>query len=93
MGTKRYDSVWDALEESGEAAANMKVRAELMVALQERMRKAEGTQADKAETLGITQPRLNDLLRGRIDKFSLDALVNLVSRAGLRVDVKIRRAA
>lgn len=93
MSAKRYDSVWDALEESGEAAANMKMRAELMVALQERMRKRDGTQVEKATMLGITQPRLNDLLRGRIDKFSLDALVNLVSRAGLRVDVRVRRAA
>ena len=90
---KKYESVWDALEESGEDAANMKVRAELMIALQERLRKRRGTQAEKATTLGITQPRLNDLLRGRVDKFSLDALVNLVVRAGLRVDLKVKRAA
>jgi len=43
--------------------------------------------------LGITQPRLNDLLRGRIDKFSLDALVDLAANAGLSVKVKIARAA
>ncbi|MDE2091036.1 MAG: XRE family transcriptional regulator [Gammaproteobacteria bacterium] len=45
------------------------------------------------EQLGITQPRLNDVLRGRIDKFSLHALVNLASLAGLRVDLRVRRAA
>jgi len=50
-------------------------------------------QGEKAEQLGITQPRLNDLLRVRIDKFSLDALVNLASLAGLRVNLWVRRAA
>ena len=51
------------------------------------------SQAEAAKRLVITQPRLNDLLRGRIDKFSLDALVDLASRAGLSVHVKISRAA
>jgi predicted XRE-type DNA-binding protein len=93
MKVKKYHTVWDALEDSREGAANMKVRSELMIALQERVKHQSGTQADKAEKLGITQPRLNDLLRGRIDKFSLDALVNIASRAGLRVDLHIRKAA
>ena len=93
MGTKSFRSVWDALEDTREIAANMKARAEVMIALQERVRKQAGTQTEKARLLGITQPRLNDLLRGRIDKFSLDALVSLASRAGLRVELSIRRAA
>lgn len=90
---KKYRSVWDAIEATGEAAANMKVRAELMIALQERVKRRSGTQADKAARLGVTQPRLNDLLRSRIGKFSLDALVNLAGRAGLRVSLQVRRAA
>ncbi len=54
----------------------------------------ELTQAAAAKRLGITQPRLNDLLRGRIDRFSLDALVDLAAKAGLSVQVKaVRRAA
>lgn len=93
MKEAKFQSVWDAIEEDEDVAANLKVRAELMIALQNRIEKIRGTQADKAQVLEISQPRLNDLLRGRIDKFSLDALVNLVSRAGLRVDVKVRRAA
>lgn len=89
----KFNSVWDAIEDDADIAANLKVRAELMIALQNRIEKFRGTQADKARALVISQPRLNDLLRGRIGKFSLDALVNLVSRAGLKVDVKVRRAA
>ena len=64
-----------------------------MVALQKRVESQDGTQAEKATLLGINQPRLNDLLRGRIDKFSLDALVNIATRAGLKVDLHVRRAA
>jgi len=93
MKPKKYRSVWDALERDPETAANMKARSELMIAIQERLDRQAGTQAEKAERLGVSQPRLNDLLRGRIGKFSLDALVNLASRAGLRVALQVRRAA
>jgi predicted XRE-type DNA-binding protein len=93
MNVKKHHSVWDAIEESSEEAANMKVRAELMITLQERVKRQSGTQAEKAAKLGLNQPRLNDLLRGRIDKFSLDALVNIASRAGLRVNLQVRKAA
>ena len=61
-----------------------------MTDLREHVQKRAGTQAEKAEALGITQPRLNDLLKGRIDKFSLDALVSLAQKAGLRVNVNVQ---
>lgn len=93
MSAKKFNSVWDAIEDTRDTAANMKVRAKLMMALQDRVQRQAGTQIEKATMLGITQPRLNDLLRGRIDKFSLDALVNLASRAGLHVDMRVRRVA
>ena len=93
MRVKKFASVWDALEDDREIAGNMKVRAELMIALQERVRREKGAQTDKAARPGITQPRLNGLLRGQIDKFSPDALVNLAIRAGLRVNLQVRKAA
>ena len=93
MKPRAFRSVWDALEDTPEGAANMKVRAEILIAIQERVRKQKGTQAEKASRLDVTQPRLNDLLQGRIDKFSLDSLVNIAERAGLRIDFRIRNAA
>jgi predicted XRE-type DNA-binding protein len=90
---KKFRSVWDAIERSSEEAANMKARAELMITVQEQVKRQHGTQAEKAKKLGINQPRLNDLLRGRIDKFSLDALVNIASKAGLHVDIRVSKAA
>jgi len=93
MKKQTFASVWDAIEDSTEAAANMRVRAELMIEVQRHVSASELTQAQAAKQLGITQPRLNDLLRGRIDKFSLDALVNMLARVGKQVSVKVRKAA
>ena len=89
----RYDSVWDAIEPSRAEAANMKARAQAMIAIQRAVAKWRLTQAATAKRLGLTQPRLNDLLRGRINKFSLDALVNIAMAAGLEARVAVVKAA
>lgn len=93
MKKQRFASVWDAIEPSRAAAANMKARSELMIAIREAVASWNLTQAAAAKRLGLTQPRMNDLLRGRINKFSLDALINLATRAGLSVRVEVRPAA
>ena len=90
---KTFANVWDALEDSADAAESMKARAALMMRLQKVVRGWGASQHQAAKRLGITQPRLNDLLRGKIDKFSLDALFDLASRAGLKVSLAIKRAA
>jgi predicted XRE-type DNA-binding protein len=74
-------------------AENLKLRAELMMRIEEFCRKSGMTQAQAAEALGLTQPRLNALLKGRIGLFSLDALVNVANRAGLSVRLVVRKAA
>jgi predicted XRE-type DNA-binding protein len=89
MTEDRFTSVWDALEDSSAEAANMKARATLMAALQEAIAGWKLTQVEAAKKLGITQPRMNDLLRGRIDKFSLDALMLLASSAGLTIEWRV----
>lgn len=83
----RFSSVWDALEDTPQEAANMRLRAKLMRTLCETIRAWELPQKDAARRLGISQPRLNDALNGKIDKFSLDALVNLSAAAKLEVDI------
>ena len=59
-----FNSVWDALEDTPQEAENMKIRSNLMMAISDHLEKSDGTQAAKAIKLGITQPRLNDLLKG-----------------------------
>lgn len=88
-----FASVWEALEDSPAEAANMRLRSELMVAVKQAVAGWGVTQAEAARRLEVTQPRLNDLLRGRIGNFSLDALILLAERAGLSVCVQIGQAA
>jgi predicted XRE-type DNA-binding protein len=74
-------------------AENLKLRSDLMIRIVQFYQKSEMTQAAAAKVLGLTQPRLNALLKGKIAQFSLDALVNIASRAGLNVRLVIRKAA
>lgn len=87
IASQRFSNVWDALEDTPQEAANMRLRAKLMRTLCETIRAWELPQKDAAKRLGISQPRLNDVLNGKIDKFSLDALVNLSAAAKLEVDI------
>lgn len=90
---ERYADVWYALEDTPEAAADMRLRSELMISIQQQVAGWGLTQTVAAARLGITQPRLNDLLRGKVGKFSLGALVDLAARAGLQVRVEVDRVA
>lgn len=93
MSDKRFASVWDAIADSPAEAENMKLRSSLMIALTEHIRREGLTQAQAAKLLGVSQPRVSDLVRGKIDLFSIDTLVNMLSAAGLHVEVRIANAA
>lgn len=88
-----YASVWDALTDTPEEAANLKLRSELMRQIEEIVKASGWTQTEAAERCGVTQPRINDLLRGRIARFSLDALVNIAAALGRKVTVRVEDAA
>jgi predicted XRE-type DNA-binding protein len=93
MTNKRFDSVWDAIEDTPEEAANMKLRSELMLALKEHIARAGLSQSQAAKLFGVTQPRISDLMRGKISLFGLDSLVNMAAAAGLYVEMRMREAA
>ena len=93
MNNQRYASVWDAIEGSPAEVENMKLRSELMMALKKHITRTEMSQAQVAKRLGVTQPRVSDLMRGKINLFGLDALVNMAAAAGLHVEMRIREAA
>ena len=88
-----FANVWDALEDTPAQAANMTMRSDLLIVLRQRIGTWKVTQAQAARRLRVTQPRLNDLLRGRISKFRLDALVELADRAGIHGRLRIDNAA
>lgn len=90
---KVYDSVWLALAKDEAEAETMRLRADLLIALRDRVASWKLTQAEAAKRLGISQPRLNNMLQGRIESFSLDMLTKLACRAGLKVEMKLKKAA
>ena len=89
---ERYASVWDAIADTPEEAANLRLRADLMEQITVLIEESGWTQAESAKQCGVTQPRINDLLRGRISRFSLDALVNIAAALGRRVHIELEAA-
>jgi predicted XRE-type DNA-binding protein len=89
MKTQTFDSVWDALEDTPEAAQNMTLRSDLMIALEEHIKRNKMSQARAAQLFGVTQPRVSDLVRGKIELFSLDSLINMAVAAGMKIELRI----
>ena len=87
-----YESVWDAIADTPQEAANLRARADLMREVAAIVETNDWTQAEAAAKCGVTQPRMNDLLRGRVARFSLDALVNIATALGRRVRVTLEAA-
>ena len=93
MSKQRFTSVWDAIEDTPEEAENMKLRSVLMTALKNHLARTEMNQGQAAKLLGVTQPRISDLMRGKINLFGLDALVNMATAAGLHIEIRVLDAA
>lgn len=89
MSRQRFSNVWDAIEDTQEQAENMKLRSALMIALKQHITRVKMTQAEAAELFGVTQPRVSDLMRGKINVFGLDALVNMATAAGLHIELRV----
>jgi predicted XRE-type DNA-binding protein len=89
MRKMQFTNVWDAIEDTREEAENMKLRSALMTALKSHITKVEMSQAQAAKLFGVTQPRVSDLMRGKINLFGLDELVNMATAAGLQVELRV----
>jgi predicted XRE-type DNA-binding protein len=93
MTRSRFTSVWDAIDETPEQAENLKLRSSRMLALKKHIEREGLTQAEAAKIFGMTQPRISNLMRGKIDLFGMDMLVNMLAAAGLRVTLQVKKAA
>ena len=87
-----FSSVWDSIADTPEQAANLRARAELMRQISAIVKESGWTQAEAASQCGVTQPRINDLLRGRVSRFSIDALVNIATAIGRTVRFDLQAA-
>jgi predicted XRE-type DNA-binding protein len=88
---QQFSSVWDAIEDTPQQAASMRARSELMMNVAEIIREREMTQGDAAALFGVTQPRISDLMRGKINLFSLDTLIDMAATAGMNPTVKVSK--
>jgi predicted XRE-type DNA-binding protein len=91
--TRGSGNVFRDLGFSKAEAENLRLRSELMMRIDDHFRASGKTQAAAAKALGLTQPRLNALLKGRLHQFSLDALVEIATRAGMNVRLVVKKAA
>ena len=91
--TEGSDNVFRDIGFGEVEAENLKLRSDLMVRIEKYVKQSGMTQTEAARELGITQPRLNQLLKGKIQLFSLDALVNMLAQAGMRVNMTMKKAA
>ncbi len=89
---QEFANVWDAIADTPQEAVNLQLRSDLMDEIEVIIKKNGWTQSEAAKKCGISQPRVNDLLRGRISKFSLDALVNIAAKLGRRVKLRLEAA-
>ncbi|MBS0415388.1 MAG: XRE family transcriptional regulator [Proteobacteria bacterium] len=89
--TRRFTSIWDAIENTPQEAASMRARSELMMNLAQTIREQGMTQAQAAELFGVTQPRVSDLMRGKVNLFSLDTLIDMAATAGMGPMVKVSK--
>jgi predicted XRE-type DNA-binding protein len=93
MTRKRFDSVWYAIEKTRAKAENLKLRSSLMLALKRHIEREGLSQTEAAKVFGVTQPRISNLMRGKIELFGLDMLVNMLAAAGLRVTFQVKKTA
>lgn len=91
MKTTNYQSVWDAITDTPQETASMKARSKLMMALSQIISSRKLRQKDAAELFGVTQPRISDLMRGKIHLFSLDMLMDMASTAGMSPEVSVSK--
>ena len=88
--SEKFTSVWDALIEDKVEAKNLQVRSDLMIAITEYIKENKLTQKDASELLEVSQPRISDLVNGKIDKFTIDTLLNMLTLIGIKVDISVR---
>ena len=85
----RFANVWDALEDDPVRVENLKLRSALMIEIAGRIKDQELTQTQAAEVLHITQPRVSALLKGKINDFRLDSLIDMAHRLGMHVSINV----
>lgn len=86
-------TVWDAIISDPAERESCKIKSLLMMNIERHIQEQGMTQQQAADKMGVTQPRVSDLVRGKIDRFTIDMLVNMLASLGLHLDVRLKEAA
>jgi len=92
MKIEVFDSVWDAIEDDPIKARALERRANLMILIRQKIEKGKWSQPEVAKMLGISRPRVSDLMRGKLSKFSLEMLLGFLERMGDEVHIEVRKS-
>jgi len=85
MNIQSFENVWDAISDTQEEAENMKIRSQLMTIINTWVARHGLSQEEAARVLGVTQPRISELARGKIALFSVDKLITMLANAGMHI--------
>jgi predicted XRE-type DNA-binding protein len=90
--TQTFNNVWDALEDDAAERESLKIKSRMMMEIGQHLKEHKLTQTQAAKMMHVTQPRISDLINGKIDKFTIDMLITMLARLGLHVEVTLKAA-
>jgi predicted XRE-type DNA-binding protein len=90
--SETFKNVWDALENDPAVQESLKIKSRMMIDIEQHIKNMGITQAQAAQKMGVTQPRVSDLVNGKIDRFTIDMLITMLARLGLHVEIKLNTA-
>ena len=90
--TQTFNNVWDALEDDPAERESLKIKSRMMMEIRQHLKEHKLTQTQAAKMMHVTQPRISDLINGKIDKFTIDMLITMLARLGLHVEVTLKAA-
>lgn len=90
--SETFTNVWDALEDDPAERESLKIKSRMVIAIEQRIKSLGLTQAQTAKLMGVSQPRVSDVVNGKIDRFTIDMLITMLGRLGLHVEVSLKAA-
>ena len=90
--SETFSNVWDALEDDQAERETLKIKSRLMMDIEQRIKTQGLTQIKAARLLGVSQPRISDLVNGKLDRFTIDMLITMLAKLGLHVELVLKAA-
>lgn len=90
--SETFKNVWDALEDDPAERESLKIKSWMVIDIEQRIKSLGLTQAQAAKLMGVSQPKVSDVVNGKIDRFTIDMLITMLVSLGLHVEVSLKAA-